>query len=325
METRRAIAAFVRARPWLWDLIHPGYDRVRQWVKDARIRRAFGGRLPPSDEAGHAILEEAFGAGPPLGPPRAFGKIGGLEAELCGFYLEERPKGAPYPRLLRHQAFLNVGLFPETDASLDEFCRRIVAAAGTMDVMGVMGYPGEPAVLGRHAPQARLIPLRSLDPWFFPNPWSRHLAGRRVAVISPFAATIERQYARRAEIWPGTDILPEFDLRTIRMPLSPGLAPPAEADWQERFERMRDALEAAPYDIALVGAGGISLLLAAHAKAMGRVGFHTGGPTQILFGIRGRRWDGEAFFQQRMNQAWVRPDPEDTPPGVVKIERGSYW
>lgn len=321
MEIRRVLAQFVRERPWLWDAIHPTYFRLRQYVNDARIRRAFGGRLAPSDAAGHALLEQAIGSG----PPKAFGKIGGLEAELCGFYLDERPKGATYPRLLRQQAFLNVGLFPDDDASLDAFCQRIVAAAGTMDVMGVMGYSGEPAVLNRHAPQARLIPLKSLDPWYFPNPWSRHLAGKRVTVISPFATTIERQYACRAEIWPGTDILPEFELRTIRMPLSPGLAPPAEAGWQERFERMRDALEAAPYDIALIGAGGISLLLSAHAKSMGRIGFHTGGPTQILLGIRGRRWDGEAFFQERMNAAWVRPDPEDTPPNVVKIERGSYW
>ncbi len=321
MEIRRVFAQFVRDRPWLWDAIHPTYFRLRQYVNDARIRRAFGGRLAPSDAAGHAVLAGALAEGPPKG----FGKIGGLEAELCGFYLGPRQRGATYPRLLRAQAFLNVGLFPDTDESLDAFCQALTKAAGTMDVMGVMGYSGEPAVLSQHAPQARLIPLKSLDPWYFPAPWSAHLAGKRVTVISPFAGTIERQYARRAEIWPGTDILPEFELRTIRMPLSPGLAPPAEASWQARLALMTEKLEAVPYDIALIGAGGISLLLAAQAKATGRIGFHTGGPTQILFGIRGRRWDGEAFFQERMNNAWVRPDPSETPDGVVKIERGSYW
>lgn len=325
MEARRALAHFVRDRPWLWDVIHPAYDWVRQRVKDARIKRAFGGRLAPSDAAGQSLLAAAFAAGGAQGAGLGFGKIGGLEAELCGHYLGPRQRGQPYPPLLRGQAFLNVGIFPDSDASLDAFCEALLAAASVMDVMGVMGYPGEPEVLGRHAPQARLIPLRSLDPWYFPDPWSRHLAGCRVAVISPFAESIARQYARRAEIWPGTDMLPDFTLRTIRMPLSPGLAPPREPDWQARMARLIEALEAEPYDVLLVGAGGISLLLAAHARGRGRIGFHMGGPTQILFGVRGRRWDQEPFFQQRINAAWVRPDPSETPDGVLKIERGCYW
>lgn len=321
MEIQRALAQFVRDRPWLWDAIHPTYDWARQFVKEARIRRAFSGRLAPSDSAGQTLLAQAMAGGGPLG----VGKIGGLEAEATGHFLGARQRGAPYPRLMRGQMFLNVGLFPDTDESLDAFCRALIAAAATMDVMGVMGYSGEPAVLRDHAPQARLIPLRALDPWYFDDPWSRHLAGKRVTVVSPFAETIARQYARRAEIWPGCDVLPEFELRTVRMPLSPGLSPPIEPDWQTRLARIQEAVEAAPYDVLLVGAGGISLLLAAHAKAMGRIGFHMGGPTQVLFGVRGRRWDMEPFFQERMTAAWVRPDDSETPQGVIKIERGCYW
>lgn len=321
MELRRAIAQFVRDRPRLWQVIHPPYFRARQIILDARIRRAFGNRLAKTEAEGQSLLAAAIARG----GAQAFGKIGGLEAEIAGFYLGPRKEGRPYPKLLRGQAFLNVGIFPDTDESLDAFCEALIAAASTMDIMGTMGYSGEPAVLNQHAPQARLIPLNSLDPWYFPDPWSRHLAGRRVVVVSPFAETIARQYQRRAEIWPGTDILPEFQLRTVRMPLSPGLVPPAEPDWQTRLARLKEALDAEPYDVALIGAGGISVLLAAHAKATGRMGFHTGGPTQILFGVRGRRWDVMPFFQERMNDAWVRPDPVDTPPDVVKIERGSYW
>ena len=321
MEIRRTLAQFVRARPGLWKAIHPTYDWARQIAKDARIRRAFGGRLAASDAAGQSLLAGAIAAGGPLG----IGKIGGLEAEVAGFYLGERQRGTPYPKLLRAQIFLNVGIFPDTDEAIDRFCQALIGAAARMDVMGVMGYPGEPQILGKHAPNACLISLHALDPWYFPDPWSRHLAGRRVTVVSPFAETITRQYARRAEIWPGTEVLPEFQLQTVRMPLSPGLSPAAEPDWQARFERIRDAVEAEPYDVLLVGAGGISLLLAAHAKTTGRIGFHMGGPTQILFGVRGRRWDAEPFFQSRINDAWVRPAGDEAPPGVLKIEQGCYW
>ena len=324
MEARRAIAQFVRDRPWLWNAIHPAYDWARQRVKDARIRRAFGDRLPPSDAAGQTLLSEAVAGGPPLG----IGKIGGLEAELAGHYLNRR-KGAadprPYPPLLRGQMPLNVGLFPDTDDSLDAFCEALIAAAGDMDVMGVMGYPGEPEVLRAHAPGARLIPLRSLDPWLFGDPWSRHLAGKRVVVVSPFATTIARQHPHRAAIWPGRDVLPEFHLRTVRFPLSPGLAPPAEPDWQARLARIVEEVESAPYDVLLVGAGGLGLLLAAHARRAGRIGIHMGGPTQVLFGVRGRRWDVDRETSALMTPAWVRPDPADTPPQAWKVEQGCYW
>ncbi|MDB5413663.1 MAG: hypothetical protein JWR10_1998 [Rubritepida sp.] len=321
MEARRALAQFVRNRPWLWDAVHPAYDRVRQLMRDARIRRAFGGRLASSDAVGQTQLSQALAKGGALG----LGKIGGLEAEAAGFYLSGRQRGEPYPNLLRGQMFLNVGLFPATDESLDRFCQALIAAACQMDIMGVMGYPGEPEVLRDYAPHTPLIPLRALDPWYFPDPWSRHLAGRRVTVVSPFARTIEKQYARRAEIWPGTEVLPEFQLRTVRMGHSPALATPEDASWEDRFARIRDEVEAEPYDVVLVGAGGISLLLAAHAKTMGRIGFHMGGPTQILFGVRGKRWDSEPFFQQRMTPAWVRPDAAETPSGITRIEQGCYW
>ena len=321
MEARRAIAQFVRDRPLLWDLFHPSYDWLRQRVRDARIRWLFSDRMARGDAAGQSELAAAMARGGPLG----VGKVGGLEGEAAGFFLGPRHRGEPYPNRLRAQMFLNVGLFPVDDDSLDRFCTALIAAASELDIMGVMGYPGEPQVLLHHATKARLISLRALDPWYFPDPWSRHLAGRRVTVVSPFAGTIERQYARRAEIWPGRDILPEFQLRTVPMPLSPGLAPPSEASWEERLARVTGAVEAEPYDVLLVGAGGISILLAAHARRMGKIGFHMGGPTQILFGIRGRRWDNEPFFQQAMTPAWTRPSGEEAPPAAQKIERGCYW
>lgn len=38
----------------------------------------------------------------------------------------------------------------------------------------------------------------------------------KVLIIHPFVETIKKQYQRREEIFPGTDILPEFDLKTLK-------------------------------------------------------------------------------------------------------------
>ena len=76
--------------------------------------------------------------------------------------------------------------------------------------------------------------------------------------------------------------------------------------------------------VLLVGAGAYSLPLVAHAKRMGKQGVHLGGAAQVLFGIRGRRWEGqpESCFY---NEHWSRPIPEETPAGVEAVEGGCYW
>src|SRR4051812_2781414 len=117
MELRRALAQFVRDRPILWDVFHPAYDWARQRVRDARIRWLFSDRMSRTDAAGQTLLSEAMARGGPLG----IGKVGGLEGEATGFFLGPRKRGEPYPKRLRAQMFLNVGLFPVTDESLDRF------------------------------------------------------------------------------------------------------------------------------------------------------------------------------------------------------------
>lgn len=125
-----------------------------------------------------------------------------------------------------------------------------------------------------------------------------------VLVVHHLAASIERQYRdNRQAFWRnGPATLPEFEPFTLRMPLSPGIAPPAEKDGFERLDMMRAQMDAIEFDVVLVAAGGMSLPLVTHAKRSGAVGIHLGGDTQLLFGIRGRRWDDDedmcAFFNE---------------------------
>jgi hypothetical protein len=49
--------------------------------------------------------------------------------------------------------------------------------------------------------------------------------------------------------------------------------------------------------------------------------------TQILFGIKGRRWEREYgdSTAKLFNEHWVRPSPVETPDNKDRIERGCYW
>jgi glycerol-3-phosphate dehydrogenase len=45
------------------------------------------------------------------------------------------------------------------------------------------------------------------------------------------------------------------------------------------------------YDVALIGCGAYGLPLASHVKRKGKQSIHLGGGLQLLFGIKGKRWD----------------------------------
>ena len=50
------------------------------------------------------------------------------------------------------------------------------------------------------------------------------------------------------------------------------------------------------FDIAIIGCGAYGLPLAAKLKKEGRQAIHLAGVTQLMFGIKGKRWEeNEAF------------------------------
>ena len=52
---------------------------------------------------------------------------------------------------------------------------------------------------------------------------------------------------------------------------------------------------------------------------------YTLGGTQILFGIRGKRWDDSEYFKPLFNEYWTRPSEAETPKNAEKVENGCYW
>jgi hypothetical protein len=67
------------------------------------------------------------------------------------------------------------------------------------------------------------------------------------------------------------------------------------------------------------------LPIAAALKQAGCIAIHTGGATQILFGIKGRRWDSHSIISKFYNDAWVRPAAHEIPEQAAAIENGCYF
>jgi hypothetical protein len=84
-------------------------------------------------------------------------------------------------------------------------------------------------------------------------------------------------------------------------------------------------MDAVDYDVCIIGAGAYGLPLGAHAKLRGKVAIHMGGATQILFGIKGRRWDHHEVIGRLYRDSWVRPRPSEIPRAAGSVEDGCYW
>lgn len=266
------------------------------------------------------------------GQPAALGKLGDVEVKALSWHF-----GVPrwytlaraVPSFGDQELFQQAGVFPADAATYHRFCDLFSERLRSLDLCALWHNPGEYALTERFCPSAQWTELTALEPYFCPSaPWSSAFAGKRILVVHPFEASIRSQYPRRNDIWrsvPG--LLPEFELLTLKSPY--GFSANTHADWFAMLAHLEERMTALArdpgFDIALLGCGAAGIPLASHAKRLGKIGLHTGGATQLLFGIRGGRWDRLPGFQAFFNDAWVRPQPDETPREAPRVDKGGYW
>jgi hypothetical protein len=229
----------------------------------------------------------------------------------------------------REMLQINAGFFPNDEQSIMKFARLCLRLGKDIDVLAVWSKLWnirlESYVIRNYFPKSELSEFKFLEPYYMKNPWSVALKGKKVLVIHPYSETIESQYLKREYLFENKDLLPEFELTTIK-------AVQTIAGNQSGFETWFDALEymyqkalTIDFDVALIGCGAYGLPLAVKLKQAGKKAIHMGGATQILFGIKGARWDNHPLISGLYNRYWVRPSAQEIPIGSEKVENGCYW
>lgn len=254
--------------------------------------------------------------------PVLVGRLGSVEARLLG---EARWRSGRFSRVTLREAHRNAGVFPLETASLVAAADRLQAALEAVDLLALWDSPYQARLVADLAPLPERCTLTALEPWWSGEPWSASLEGLRVLVVHPFTTSIERQFARRRDLFADPRVLPSFELLTLRPPQTLGGAEEGYPCWCDALDALVDAVAAQEFDVALLGCGAYGLPLAAAIKAMGRPALHLGGALQVLFGIRGRRWEAMPRFAALMNGAWERPLPQETPAAASLVDGGSYW
>jgi hypothetical protein len=217
------------------------------------------------------------------------------------------------------------GFFPPARAPLERFSALMYNDMRQLDILG--SWRPEEYLLRRHLLHVLRVPLTALEPYLSNQPWSEALEDKRVLVVHPFSKTIESQYNdHRQRLFEDSRVLPRFkSLATIRAVQTIAGNKSQYSDWFQALDAMKDAMDGADYDVAIIGCGAYGFPLAAHAKRRGKLAVHLGGATQILFGIKGNRWDADPSISRLYNEWWVRPAPEERVTGADRVENACYW
>jgi hypothetical protein len=171
--------------------------------------------------------------------------------------------------------------------------------------------------------------LGNLEPWYDDKPWSAALSVKKVLVVHLFQESIEEQYKKRELLFPNTDILPQFELITYKAIHSiGGNKPESFQTWFESLDFMTEEIRKIDFDVAIIGCGAYGFPLAARVKQMKRQAVHLAGATQLLFGIKGSRWEQgnyKPIFEKIFNEHWIRPSESEKPLKAEAIEGACYW
>lgn len=225
----------------------------------------------------------------------------------------------------------NAGFFPSDDEkALKRFYELMVDCMPDVDVL--QSWCFNERFFAEELKSAIKVDREISTPLLTDKPWTLALKGKKVLVVHPFAETIVSQYKRIDKVFPKNTILPEFELKVLKAVQTAGGNETHFKDWFEALEYMKNEIDKTDYDICLLGCGAYGFPLASHIKRKGKQAIHLGGGLQLLFGIKGRRWetvseylDKFPYAQTYYNKYWVRPSKEETPVNAKGVEGSCYW
>ena len=215
------------------------------------------------------------------------------------------------------------GFYPVNEVSIEKFSNLYRHELSNVDILA--SWRIEEKFIKEIKKINYKIRLKELEPYYSNDPWTKLLKNKKILVIHPFDRTILSQYKNRKYIFNNLNILPDFEIDTIKAVQSLSGEDTRFKSWFDSLEFMKDQISKKKFDIALIGCGAYGLPLASHVKRLGKIGIHLGGCLQLLFGIKGKRWDNNPQITKFYNKYWVRPLEIEKPKKYLKVENGCYW
>ncbi len=216
------------------------------------------------------------------------------------------------------------GFYPVTKGNIGLFREEMISSMKRVDLLASW-VKGE-CRYQNYMQDTQVCELDFIEPYLSENPWSEALEGLKVLIIHPFRDSIYDQYTQnRSNIFTDKKVLPKFELKLIKAPQTLPGNNYKFSNWFETLEALTEEVCQIDFDIALIGCGAYGFPLASRIKKLGKKSIHLGGATQLMFGIKGKRWDKEQVFINLYNKFWKYPSINEKPIGYLGLDRGSYF
>lgn len=260
--------------------------------------------------------------------PTMVARYGGNESHVTGEAIGMElgiKKGIRKKILL--QINRDAGLFPYGDETAYRFGMLMKESSAQLDLLAVWHTVMQDYLVNCVCPPDMLTTsLADIEPYYSSHPWTSALAGKKVVVVHPFQKTIEEQYRKREKLFDNPEVLPIFELRTVKAVQTIAYSEDNRfQSWFDALDYMFTEVMKEDFDVAIIGCGAYGFPLAARIRAAGKTAIHMGGATQLLFGIKGKRWDNREISIRLYNDYWIRPVEEDKPEKAGLVENGCYW
>lgn len=248
----------------------------------------------------------------------SIGKIGNVEsAELINYLQGEK-------KPLSNELFINAGIYIENTKDYLDWCEAYLESIKNLDYILDWNSLDKPLINQFFKKKQIFKSFIGLEPFQLNKKgWHYFLDNKTTLCVSPFSKSVQQQSKIFHKIWPGANL---GKVETVDSPHSEALTGTAPIPWKKKFKNITDNIDQLNFDFATIGCGGLSLLVCNHIKKMGIPNVHLGGGNQVLYGIKGKRWDqnfkNHAWYG---NEYWKRPELDETPMRKDLVENGCYW
>lgn len=182
-------------------------------------------------------------------------------------------------------------------------------------------------------PHIDLIHSRSIEPFYIREknqiPWSRYLKGKKVLVVNSFVKSFESQMKKGFKLYDECNIFADDQEFIYYKSFQTCVGNHIHEDWNETLNVMCNDIKDLDFDIALLGCGSYGLPICDYIKTkLHKSAIYIGGGIQLLFGVKGNRWENHEEIKKIMNNCtceFIKPSQEETITNAQKIENGCYW
>lgn len=289
--------------------------------------------------------------------PLMIGKIGATELEIVyNTMLINNRIITYYPEKLIYDATNGSGIYPPSPVGMKNFSNEYIKILKNIDILSswndevldierhiwedfILGQPYNPA--NPHPLSKNIVDLTAFETFYTSSKywWQNLFENKTILIISPFTASFEKQleYPQRDKVWTGkwnNFWSSNIKFKFIKYPqpfpiLSESEKVQFPKTYNELMEKYKKEIDKiGEFDIALIGIGGHSLMLASYIKTVKKkIAIHMGGGLQMMFGVYGNRWlfNDNPLFKEYINEHWIRPTGDEIPPGYKKQEFGAYF